>query len=92
MKTQLHASCVNRCFDITSPTAFTLWDSHALDPAINSPFEVIAMAGAIEVKVIRSCTETFPLRFGAEARLYRVFTFRLFVDTDQVKSCRGFEF
>jgi hypothetical protein len=87
--TGIHADCVRLCFDPTSPAKFNIWDLKSLDQTKDDPFELTPSPVAINIQVVRRFTEPFPLKFGSDIRLYRISSFRLYVDS---KSCKAFEF
>ena len=85
----IHQSCIDKCFDISSASSFSLWEKFNFDFTKDNPFELTASAGHLEIQVIRSFTEAFTLKFGLEERLYRIFIFKLY---SKDSSCQAFEF
>ena len=87
--TGLHKKCVDRCFDVNSPTSFSLWEKYSFDPSKDYPFETNSTPGQDEVRVLRNLTDTFLLKFAEEVRPYRIYIFRLY---SQGRSSPGYVF
>lgn len=85
----IHQPCVDKCFDITAVSSFSLWEKYSFDLSKDYPFELASSVGQTEIKVIRSFTESFKLKFGPAERLYRIFIFKLY---SKESSCQAFEF